>query len=218
MADAKSSYAEATRRSIATQRIGSRDFWRISNSILNRGKSTIPPLFNGPEVLTSSKDKADLFAKKFSTNSTLDDSFHPLPDFPSQTDQGLSSLRITSRKVASEILDLDASKATSTDPIPSIVFQRCSPELSPVLAKLFNKCLAESCFPSCWKYPSVVPAYKNNGERSDPGNYRPISLLPIVSKVFESLINDRLIKHLEDTGLFLIFSMVFELFVPQLIS
>jgi hypothetical protein len=72
----------------------------------------------------------------------------------------------------------------------------CSPELSPVLAKLYNKCLSESCFPSCWKFSSVVPAYKNDGERSDPGNYRPISLLPIMSKIFEYFVNDRLSKHL----------------------
>ena len=200
--EAKSNYAEATRCSIASQRIGSRDFWRICNSILNRGKSAIPPLFNGPEVLTASMDKANLFARNFSNNSTLDDSFHALPDFPLRTEQRLCSRKITARMVANAILDLDAFKATGPDKIPSIVLKKCSPELSPVLAKLYNKCLAESCFPSCWKSSSVVPAYKNDGERSDPGNYRPISLLPIISKIFESFINDSLIKHLNGTGLF----------------
>ena len=78
----------------------------------------------------------------------------------------------------------------------------CSPELSPVLAKLYNKCLAKSCFPSCWKSSEVVPAFKNDGDRSDPGKYHPISLLSIVSKIFESFINDSLIKHLDSTGLF----------------
>ena len=78
----------------------------------------------------------------------------------------------------------------------------CSQELSPVLAKLYNKCLAESCFPSCWKPSSVVPAYKNDGERSDSGKYRPVSLLPIISKIFESFIYDSLTKHLDITGHF----------------
>ena len=199
---AKAEYAEATQQSIASQQIGTRDFWRITNSILNRGKSTIPPLFNGPEVLTSSKDKANLFANRFASNSTLDDSQHTLPDFSSRTDQEISTMRITVRMVARIISQLDASKAIGPDNIPAIVLKKCSAELSPVLSKLYNKCLAESCFPTHWKFSTVVPAYKNSGERSDPGNYRPISLLPITSKVFETLINNRLVKHLEGTGLF----------------
>ena len=47
---------------------------RIANSILNKGKSAIPPLFNRPEVLSSASDKAKLLDKNFSNNSNLDDS------------------------------------------------------------------------------------------------------------------------------------------------
>ena len=47
---------------VASQLIGSRDIWRICNSVLNMGKPTIHPFFNGPEVLTTSTDKANLFA------------------------------------------------------------------------------------------------------------------------------------------------------------
>ena len=64
--DARSNCAETTPCSFASQLIRSCDFWRICNSVLNRGKSTIPPLFNGPKVLTTSTDKAKLFARKFS--------------------------------------------------------------------------------------------------------------------------------------------------------
>ena len=50
---AKLAYANKTKESITSQKLGSRDFWRIANSVLNKGKSTIPPLFNQPEVLSS---------------------------------------------------------------------------------------------------------------------------------------------------------------------
>ena len=42
---------------ITSQKLGVRDFWRIANSVFNKGKSTIPPLLNGPEVLSSASDK-----------------------------------------------------------------------------------------------------------------------------------------------------------------
>ena len=48
--------------------------WRVANSVLNKGKTAVPPLFNEPEVLSSASDKAKLFAKNFSKNSNLNDS------------------------------------------------------------------------------------------------------------------------------------------------
>ena len=83
------------------------------------------------------------------------------------------------------ITNLDSSKASGPDFIPVVVLKNCEPELSYILAKLFNKCLKESCFPDCWKVSSVVPVFKNFGERSTAKNYRPVSLLSVVSKVFE---------------------------------
>ena len=60
---AKFPYANKTKESITSRKLGSRVFWQITNSVLNKGKSAIPPLFNGPEVLTSASDKAKLFAE-----------------------------------------------------------------------------------------------------------------------------------------------------------
>ena len=65
-----------------------------------------------------------------------------------------------------------------------MVLKNCEPELSYILAELFNKCLQESCFPDCWKVSSVAPVFKNVEERSTTKNYRPVSLLSVVSKVF----------------------------------
>ena len=105
-----------------------------------------------------------------------------------------------------------------TPTIPVIVLKICSPELSPDLAKLYNKCLAESCFPSCRKSSSDVSVFKNDGERSDPGKYSPISLLPIISKIFEYFINESLTKHLDIAAFPLTFSIAFVLSGPLLTS
>ena len=54
------------------------------------------------------------------------------------------------------ITNLDSSKASGPDCIPVVVLQNCEPGLSYILAKLFNKCLKEPCFPDCWKVSLVV--------------------------------------------------------------
>ena len=100
------------------------------------------------------------------------------------------------------ITNFDSSKASGPDCIPVVVLKNCEPELSCRLAKLFNNCLKESCFPDCWKVSSVVPVFKNVGERSTAKNYSPVSLLSVVSKVFEKLVNNSIVDHLEKCGLF----------------
>ena len=98
-------------------------------------------------------------------------------------------------------MNLDLSKTSGPGCIPVVVLKNYEPEFSYILAKLFNKCLKESCFPDCWKVSSVFPVFKNVGERSTAKNYRPVSLLSVVSKVFEKLVNDRIVDHLEKCGL-----------------
>ena len=99
-------------------------------------------------------------------------------------------------------MKLDLSKASGPNCIPVVVLKNCEPELSYILAELFNMCLKESCFPDCWKVSSVVPVFKNVGERSTAKNYCPVSLLSVVSKVFEKFANDRIVDHLEKCGFF----------------
>ena len=64
-----------------------------------------------------------------------------------------------------------------------VVLKNCETELSYILAELINKCLMEFCFPDCWKVSSVVPVFKNVGERSKAKSYHPVSLLSVVSKI-----------------------------------
>ena len=123
---------------------------RIANSVLNKGKFTIPPLFNGPEVLSSASDKAKLFAKNFSKTFNLDDSGISLRFVPSRTNLKLHNISITPKMVKKVITNLDSSKASGPGCIPVVVLKNYEPELSYILAELFNMCLKESCFPDFW--------------------------------------------------------------------
>ena len=101
----------------------------MTNSVLNKGKSAMPPLFNRPEVLSSASDKAKLFAKNFSKNSDLDDSGISLPVFPSRTNLKLYNISITPEMVKKVITNHDSSKASGPDCIPVVVLNNCAPEL-----------------------------------------------------------------------------------------
>ena len=145
-------------------------------------------------MLSSTSDKAELFAKNFSKKSYLQDLGISLPVFLSRTN-------LTPKMVEKVIRDLDSSKVSGPDCIPVVVLKNCEPELSYILAELFIKCLKESCFPDCWKVSCVVPVFKNVGEMSTAKNYHPASLLSVVSKFFEKLVNNRIADHLEKCGL-----------------
>ena len=104
---AKRAYANKTKESITAQKLGSHDFWQIANSVLNKCKSAIPPLFNDPEVLSSASKKAKLCAENFSMNSYLDDSGVPLPVFPSRTNLKLHNISVTPKMVRKVVMNLD---------------------------------------------------------------------------------------------------------------
>ena len=135
------------------------DFWQIANSVLNKGKSAISPIFNSLVVLSSASDKEKLFAETFSKNSNLDDSGISLPVFPFRTNLKLCNISVTPKMVKTFIMNLDLSKASGPDCIPIVVLKICEAELSYILAELFNKCLKGPCFPDCCKVSSVWSLY-----------------------------------------------------------
>ena len=112
---AKLAYTNKKKESSTSQKLGSRDFWCIANSVLNKGKSFVPPLFNGTEVLSSASDKVKVFTENFSKNSNLDDSGISLPAFPSRTNLKLNNISVSPNMVEKAIMNLDLSKASGPD-------------------------------------------------------------------------------------------------------
>ena len=110
-------------------------------------------------MLPSASDKAKLFAQNISQNSNLADSGISLPPFPSRTNLKLHNISVTPKMVKKVIMNLDLRKTSGSDCIAAVVLKNCEPELSYILAGLFNNCLKESCFPDCWKVSSVVPVF-----------------------------------------------------------
>ena len=105
-------------------------------------------------------------------------------------------------EVASVIEALKNKKSCGRDGISSEILKSCSPINERYLALAFNKCIDEGVFPDIFKLAKVVPLFKK-GDKKDPANYRPISLLRSLSKVFEKILNNRMIRFTKKNDLFL---------------
>lgn len=109
------------------------------------------------------------------------------PAIPQPQNNILSKIRIRQRKLKYQLEHLDPSKATGIDQLPAIFLKNLAEILSKPLIRIFRLSLKHSHFPSSWKKANVIALHKKKS-KSSPSNYRPISLLAIISKVFEALV------------------------------
>ena len=176
-------------------------FWSLSKKIFNNFSSSSFQSLIRPDgsIACSPTDKAYLFGSCFSPNSSLSDS--NAPDPPAQPLSNLmpSIIIISTRKVCRALRSLKTDKASGPDDIHPRFLKEFADELAPVLCHLFCLILISCTYPSSWKHALVQPIPK--GDRCNPSNYRPIDLTLVVAKVFETLLNSHLIKHLESNNL-----------------
>ena len=128
-----------------------------------------------------------MFAENFSKNSNVDNSGISLPVLPSINNLKKHNISVTPKRVKKVIMNLDLSETSGPDCTPVVILKNCEPEFSFILAELFNKYLKESCFTDCWKVSSVVPVFKNVGQKSTAKNYHPVSLLSVLVKSSKNL-------------------------------
>ena len=98
----------------------------------------------------------------------------------------------TLQEIQKSIKKLNSNKSPGLDNIKNEYIKYSQEKLLPVYVNLFNKILELGIFPNKWSSGVIIPIYKKNGARTDPENYRPITLLSCVSKLFTSVLNDRL--------------------------
>lgn len=95
---------------------------------------------------------------------------------------------------------LNERKAAGLDNIPSRLLKMAGNIIAPSLTLIFIKSINTGIFPTEWKLARVTPIFKK-GKRDDPHNYRPISIIPTVAKIFEKTIYDQLCDYLNDNNL-----------------
>lgn len=103
-------------------------------------------------------------------------------------------------EVESVLMSLRGDCAVGWDGITTNLLKACRHTLVPLLTHVFNRSLATAVVPNAFKNAIVYPIHKR-GVKSCVDNYRPISILPAISKIFERILNSRLLKYLEHNNI-----------------
>ena len=123
-----------------------------------------------------------------------------LPSITHFTDARLSDITVNSSTISSILKSLNPNKAHGCDNISIQMIKLCDDQIIKPLEMIFTNCLSMSYYPTLWKRANVTPVHKKSN-KNDIKNYRPISLLPIFSKVFEKIIFNEIFGFLESNQL-----------------
>jgi hypothetical protein len=164
-----------------------------------KSKSSVGPLKNKGEVVAEDQDMAELLNEFFSSVFTREDT----RDIPKAEETGaeeMGDVIFTEKKVQEKIKKLRESAAAGPDGIGPKILQEMCREISPALCMIFGKSYECGEVPGDWKDANVTPIFKK-GAKSDPGNYRPVSLTSVCCKLMESIIRDAMMAHLLEGNL-----------------
>ena len=108
---------------------------------------------------------------------------------------------ISALDIRDAIAKLKTANSFGNDTISSYFLKLALPVMETSFAIMFNTSIETSQFPNLWKLARITPIFKG-GDRSDRSNYRPISILPVISRLFEKLIADQLYQYMNENDMF----------------
>ena len=166
-------------------------------SSLTKGCSLPQSMYFGSDHGSSDYQKAQLFNKFF--YSVFNNSSGSME--PNQSNCGLPStltnITFTPQDIYEILISIDPNKAMGTDNINPKILKYCANLLCDPIHHLFQACFTNSYIPTDWHTHCVTPIFKS-GDRSNISNYCPISLLCVISKVFEKIIFNVTIEFLSN--------------------
>ena len=144
---------------------------------------------------SSTTDKANALNNQFCSVFTKED-LGNIPSEKSQQIPDITDITVTVPGIVKLLKDIKPHKAAGPDEIPGRVLRECADSIAPVLTKIFNKSLTTGSLPRDWLNANVAPLFKK-GDRSNPANYRPVSLTSIICKLLEHVIHHHIMNHLD---------------------
>ena len=177
-----------------------KQFWCYMRSRL-KTRQKMPALTksDGAKAVTP-KEKADLLNEFFSSVFTFED----IDNVPSpkirEINETLTSIETTPETVLKKLGGLNPNKSFGHDNCHPYMLKELASEICQPLSILFNQSLREGAHESWLK--AVITAIYKKGKRSDSGNYRPVSITAVISKVMESIVRDAIVSHMMINNLF----------------
>ena len=175
--------------------------------MINAGgkKSELPKLNYNNRVIHTPNNIVSAFSEHFASVATILDrdipvhNKSPLDYLGNACDNSLFATPCTRDEVVTLIASFPTKGCCSTR-VPIFIYKKLIHLLSPVISNLFNESVNSGLFPDCLKIARVVPIYKSE-DRSDISNYRPVSTLLVLAKVFEKLMHKRLLTFLSNNNI-----------------
>jgi hypothetical protein len=168
-----------------------KQFWQYVND--KRHTLGYPVTMKIGDTSSSSAHRiAGMFAEHFESKLSK-----PLPPDSFRIDHipvmetALTDILISREEITSSLQSLDINKGSGPDMIPPAFLKNTADSVSKHLLPLFNASLSRGVYPTCYKLANVTPVFKS-GDRSDISNYRSISILSAIGKVFEKLVTSEL--------------------------
>jgi hypothetical protein len=188
----------STHMPIKSDKSGKQNFNIIKHgSIVAEDPMSIGNLFNSFFTSLSSSSTANLddcldFNKKH---------FDEIKDKLNVPQSSFKFQKIKYSEVEILIRDLDNTTGPGISGLPVKLFKKLHHQICGIITDLFNDCLESNSIPDKWKTAVVTPLYKKSGATDDINNYRGISVLPPIGKMFERLLSDQIKEHLNKYSL-----------------
>ena len=181
-----------------------KNFWTSFHSISKVHKRVPSVLSKGDISASDDIGKATLLNDHFVSCFAPPSPLPPPPPFPTaissdSTNPPLDTLPVSSTDVMAHIRRLKSCTASGPDGISSRMLKGCAESICEPLSSLFNQSLSMGVVPNDWKLSSITPIHKS-GDPALAKNYRPISLLSLVSKILERVVHEALLTHVLDQG------------------
>ena len=161
----------------------------------NNKFTNVPPLVENNITVQDPTQQSNIFNNFFASKSTVKNLDDPIPFL--QQKEGvhlLNSINTSPIEVAKFIRNIKKSHFSQCG-IPGKFIHMISTPISFSMSRLFNNLFEIGFFPDLWKLAHVTPIYKKSGSKTDKTNFRPISILPTLSKICESVIHERMLTH-----------------------